>query len=332
MAETKTNQFQVMVMNGTKVDLTDPKNLSLEPLEHPGECEAEEVLIQVHAFAFNPVDYKINTLMPNHPTKYICCSDAAGVVTQVGSKVERLAVGDSVYTNTFLKVGTAASMIKVPQNLVSKYFGNGGGKIDYAEAAGVPLVAVTALDAVASLGDLEQGAKVIINGASGGVGLLAVQMCRNKGYDVTGICSGKNADLVKSMGASEVINYREQDFGETETKFDGFIDCVGGKSVWDKGQRILKQNGPFITIVGDDKMFEDSSPSVERTQDQTNAYQFIFYNPTSDKLDEIAKMISTGKLKVRYQEHRLGQVHEAMKALKSKTRGGVKVVVSMTNV
>merc|ERR1719493_60513 len=101
------------------------------------------------------------------------------------------------------------------------------GEIGAVEAAGLPLVAVTAMDAINDLGQLEEGSVIMINGASGGVGTMAVQIAANvKKYHVIGICSGKNVDMVKELGAAETINYREQNFSEYDGKIDGFLDLA----------------------------------------------------------------------------------------------------------
>eukprot|EP00493_Phyllostaurus_siculus_P025735 UN26080 len=118
----------------------------------------------------------------------------------------------------------------------------------------------------------------MVNGASGGVGTIVTQICANVfGYHTIAICSGMNEDLVRMLGAREVINYKEQDFAEYGGKVQGFIDLVGGKSVWDKAQNLLDEGAFFSTIVGDDPTFKDNSTTMARNNDQGNSYKFVFY-------------------------------------------------------
>jgi len=256
------------VLNGTSADLTDAKNLAIVEVDPNtlGDFTDDDVLIKVEAFALNPVDYKMNDLFKEYPKEHIMCSDACGIVEAAGKNAD-FSEGDKVICNSMLQVGVAAEYIVMNKDLVAKIDAD----MSATDMAGVPLVSTTAYDAVVALGELGEGAKVMVNGASGGVGTMVTQICSNVfGYHTIGICSGKNEELVKSLGAKETINYKEMNFADYGEKINGFVDCAGGKSVWDSAENMLTENGKFATIVGDDPTLADNTLwSVAKTFQNT---------------------------------------------------------------
>jgi len=313
------------ILNGTNADLEDENNLAIVEVDPKslGDFTDDDVLIKVEAFALNPVDYKMNTLFAEYPTEHIIASDACGIVQATG-KNAGFAKGDKVICNTNVKYGVGAEYIKVNKDLIAKIDAG----LDSEDMCGLPLVATTAYDAVKSLGELEQGSKVMVNGASGGVGTMVTQMCAKVyGYHTIAICSAKNQDLVEMLGAKEVINYREQDFGEYGDKINGFIDLVGGKEVWEKAQGILLEGAQFSTIVGDDPTFADNTSTIARSQDPTNSFNFVFYTSNGEKLAEIAEMVKDKKLVPRtHASYPSKMIRDAMKELKSRRATG-KIIV-----
>jgi len=313
------------VLNGTNADLEDSKNLAIVEIDPKslGTFTDDDVLIKVEAFALNPVDYKMNTLFAEYPTEHIICSDACGIVEAVG-KNAGFEKGDRVICNTNLKYGVGAEYIKVNKDLIAKVDAG----MNAEDMSGLPLVSTTAYDAVMALGDLEAGAKVMINGASGGVGTMVTQMCANVfQYHTIAICSGKNQNLVEMLGAREVINYKEQDFAEYGGKVQGFIDLVGGKSVWDKAQNLLEEGAFFSTIVGDDPTFKDNSTTFARSNDEQTNYKFVFYTSNGEKLAQIVQMVKDEKLKPWvHADYPARMIRDAMKEMKSRRATG-KIVV-----
>lgn len=311
----------VKILNGTSADLTDVANMAIVKMDPSslGGFTDDDVLIKVDAFALNPVDYKMNALFPEWPTEHIICSDACGTVCSAGENAS-FQKGDKVMLNSNLKFGVAAEYIVINKDLVAKT----DDCMSIAEAAGLPLVSIIAFDAINALGDLKKGSRVMINGASGGTGTLVTQICSKvHGHHVIGICSGKNEDLVRGLGAAEVINYKEQDFAEYEAKIDGFVDCVGGIQAWNKAQGILKEGAIYATIVGDDPTLADNSASFARTADPEVNYKFVFYASNGDKLAQIAQMVKDGKIKPQtHATYPATEIHEAMKELKSKRAVG----------
>jgi len=313
------------VLNGTGADLTDAKNLAIVEVDPKtlGDFTDDDVLIKVEAFALNPVDYKMNDLFKEYPKEHIMCSDACGIVEAAGKNAD-FSEGDKVICNSMLQVGVAAEYIVMNKDLVAKIDAD----MSATDMAGVPLVSTTAYDAVVALGELGEGAKVMVNGASGGVGTMVTQICSNVfGYHTIGICSGKNEELVKSLGAKETINYKEMNFADYGGKIKGFVDCAGGKSVWDSAENMLTENGKFATIVGDDPTLADNSVTVERSQN-TPKYDFVFYKSNGKKLTQIAQMIKDGKVKPQvHATYPASKIHEAMKDLKSRRARG-KIVLT----
>jgi len=309
------------ILNGTNADLEDEANLAIVEVQPStlGDFTDDDVLIKVEAFALNPVDYKMNTLFAEYPTEHIIASDACGIVEAAG-KNAKFAKGDKVICNTNVKYGVGAEYIKVNKDLIAKIDAG----MESVDMAGLPLVATTAYDAVKSLGELEQGSKVMVNGASGGVGTIITQMCAKVfGWHTIGVCSGKNEDLVRMLGAEEIINYREADFADYPDKIHGFIDCVGGKEVWDKAQGMMMENATFSTIVGDDKTFKDAATSAARSQSQDNCYNFVFYSSSGEKLAMIAEMVKNEQVKPWvHAEYPSKMIRDAMKELKSNRATG----------
>jgi len=318
----------VMWMNGTGGEC-NKENLCIQELKKSdlGALGDDEVLIRVSAFALNPVDYKMNQLFPDYPKKHITGSDAAGTIIKVGANVSDFKEGDAVFMNSQLQYGTAAELVKASVNVIGKYDAE---SMSFATAAALPLVTITAMDAVNALGELHE-ATVMINGASGGVGTMAVQICKNvKGYKVIGICSGTNIDMVKFLGADACINYKEQDFAECEEKLDGFLDLVGGKHVWDKAGPLLEEDKRFVTIAGDDPTFasEDGKKSTAARAEELEKYVFVFYSTTREKLEQIAWWVKEGKVKARIDTvYKAKEIVAAMTALKSHRATG-KIVLT----
>jgi len=310
----------VMILNGSGSILEDGENVKIMDVPVK-ECSEGKVKVQVQAFATNPVDLKINALMPQYPMEHIPCSDAAGTIVEVGSGVDNLQVGDQVFLNTNITVGTASEMIVVDSGVVARR-----GDMTSVQAAGLPLVSVTAMDALNALGDLEEGSLIMINGASGGVGTMAVQIAVHvKGYRVIGVCSGKNEEMVKGLGAEEVINYKEQNFAEYDRKIDGFVE-LATPGTYEGAKQILKENAPYVTIAVASE--EGMKKSMELSSDAAIQYEFVFYTTTAEKLDQIAAWVAEKKLKpMTHATFTMEQIMDAFKEQKTNRATG-KIVVT----
>lgn len=208
----------------------------------------DQLLVKVKASSINPIEWKMRQgvlqfLMGNN-FPLVLGYDVAGDVVEVGSQITRFQVGDAIYARLDQLTGGAyAEYAAVSEKVAAPKPTN----MKYTEAAAVPLAAMTALQALRDEGHQEAGQKVLINGASGGVGTYAVQIAKVLGAaEVVGVCSARNIDLVKSLGCDRAINYNQQDFTQENTKYDIVFDVIGNRS-FDDCKRVLQTDGYYIT-------------------------------------------------------------------------------------
>jgi NADPH:quinone reductase-like Zn-dependent oxidoreductase len=210
--------------------------------------DADEVLVKVLAVSTNPADwhslrgkpiFSRATLGLLRPKQKILGVDIAGQVEAVGSGVTRFKPGDEVYANLLDHgYGGFAEYVSVPSEVTASKPAN----LSFEEAAAVPMAAVTALQGLGQHGEIQPGQKVLINGASGGVGHFAVQIAKSSGAEVTSVTSTRNIDLVRSLGADHVVDYMTTDFVPSGRRYDFILDTVGNRSVPDL-RRALSEGG-----------------------------------------------------------------------------------------
>jgi NADPH:quinone reductase-like Zn-dependent oxidoreductase len=228
-----------------------PEVLKLEQLAKPVP-QPDQVLVKVHVAGLNPLDWHYMRGEPyvmrlgsglGAPNSERVGVDFSGTVEAVGSAVTRFQPGDEVYGGRngaladYLVVHADRAIVHKPAN------------ISHEQAAAVPIAAVTALQGLRDQGQLRPGQKVLINGASGGVGTFAVQIAKALGAEVTGVCSTRNVDLVRSLGADQVIDYTQADFTVGEPGYDLILDNVGNRSLSDL-RRALKPAGRLVIVGG----------------------------------------------------------------------------------
>lgn len=231
-----------------------PDVLELKEIEKPTP-KTNEVLVKVHAASANPADWHLlrgepflarfaNGLLKPKNTRL--GADVAGQVEAVGSNVTQLQVGDLVFGELPLNaLGSFAEYVTAPEALLALK----PDQLTCAQAAAAPLAAFTALQGLRDKGQLRPGKTVLINGASGGVGTFAVQIAKALGAaEVTGVCSTRNVELVRSIGADHVIDYTQTDFTRTGQRYDLIFDAVGNRSVGDLN-RALTPNG-ICSVAG----------------------------------------------------------------------------------
>ena len=228
-----------------------PDVLTFEDIVKPMPTD-DEMLIKVRAAAVNPVDW--HTLRgspyimrldagfgaPKHPRLGV---DFAGVVEAVGKNVTQYKPGDAIFGG---KTGAFAEYVVVRKDGA---FALKPSNVSFEQAAAVPVAAITALQALRDKGRVQPGQKVLINGASGGVGTFAVQIARSFGAEVTGVCSTRNMDLVRSLGADHVIDYTNTDFTGEGQRYDLILDNVGNHSI-PEYRRAMTPNGILVIIGG----------------------------------------------------------------------------------
>jgi NADPH:quinone reductase-like Zn-dependent oxidoreductase len=225
-----------------------PDVLELREVDQP-EVGDDEVLVRVRAASVNPADwyamagfpYVARPQMGLRTPRARLGLDVAGEVVAVGERVTRFKAGDEVFG---AGSGTLAEYAAVPEDaLVAK-----PAKLSFEQAAAVPVAGLTALQGLRDKGGIRPGRRVLINGASGGVGTFAVQVAKAFGADVTGVCSPRNGDLVASLGADQVIDYTRQDFTRTGRRYDLLLDVAGSRP-WSACRRVLEP-GATLVLVG----------------------------------------------------------------------------------
>jgi NADPH:quinone reductase-like Zn-dependent oxidoreductase len=281
-----------------------PDVLALMDIDRP-EVRPDEVLIKVRAASLNPYDWhmlrgdpRIARLMGSvgltKPKTRVAGIDVAGRVEAVGANVHDLKPGDDVFgfcVGSCAEYATAdiASVVRKPADL------------SYVQAAAIPMGAVTALHAIRDVGRVSSGQRVLVNGAAGGVGIYAVQIAASLGAEVTGVCSGRNLDLVRSIGATHVVDYQTEDFTDRVAEYDVILDNVGNRplsrlrrTVTPSGTVVLNGGGSPGRIIG-------AVGSILRAA-VVNVFvrQKITFVPTTRSLDDlltVVAMIESGELR-----------------------------------
>ncbi len=234
-----------------------PEVLRLEEIEKPVPKDGQ-VLVKIHAASANPADYhamrggmarvlaplimreNIGMRKPKDPS---FGSDIAGTVEAVGPNVTKFKVGDEVFGTCTKGSGGFAEYACARETRLGPKPEN----ITFEEAAGIPIAALTALQGLRDRGKIKPGQKILVNGASGGVGTFAVQIGKSYGAEVTGVCSTRNLDLIRKIGADHVIDYTQEDFSKNGERYDLICDAVGNHSVSDY-KRALTPNGICVII------------------------------------------------------------------------------------
>src|SRR5215203_7328825 len=232
-----------------------PDVLQFQDVEKPAPRD-NEVLVKVHAASANPADWHLmraepflarlaNGLLKPKNTKL--GADLAGRVEAIGGNVTQLQVGDDVFGEMPLnELGTFAEYVCAPEGLLALK----PARMTFEQAAAVPLAAFTALQGLRDKGQIQPGQRVLINGASGGVGTFAVQIAKSFGTEVTGVCSTRNLDMVRSIGADHAIDYTQADFTQSGQRYDLIVDIPGNHSLSDC-RRALTPKGTYVLIGHD---------------------------------------------------------------------------------
>ncbi|MDQ5930020.1 MAG: hypothetical protein QG594_1803 [Bacteroidota bacterium] len=289
------------------------EQLRLTQVAEPTVAE-NEVLVQIHAAGVNLLDSLIKwgefKLFLPYKTPLTNGHDMAGVITKVGSKVSKYKVGDEVFSRVSdYKIGTFAEYIAVNENDLAPKPKN----LTMEEAASIPLVGLTAWQALVELANVKKGQKVFIQAGSGGVGTFAIQLAKHLGAFVATTTSEKNIALVKSLGADLVIDYKTQDFATVLKDYDLVLHSNREKVVLEKSLGILKQGGQLISLVGPPtpefaqeiglpwylkfvtKLL--SSNARKEAKKLNVVFKFLFMRAEGKQLGEITKLIEAGIIK-----------------------------------
>jgi NADPH:quinone reductase-like Zn-dependent oxidoreductase len=274
----------------------------------------DEILVQVHAAGLNPID----NMIPKGMFKPILRlrlpatlgSDLAGVVVEVGSRVTRFRPGDAVFASTFDLSGTGAlaEFARVPENAAALKPAN----LDFVQAASVPMVGLTSWQVLMERARLKPGQKVFIPAGAGGIGTFAIQLAKYLGAKVGTTTSTGNVDLVRSLGADEVIDYKKQQFEDVLRDYDAVLGTVRGDAI-EKSLRILKPGSTVVSLIGPpDAAFARargmnffmvlvfgllSRKIIRRARKGGVAYSFLFVHPDGDRLAEIGELLNSGRIR-----------------------------------
>jgi NADPH:quinone reductase-like Zn-dependent oxidoreductase len=289
---------------------TEPLRYGDMPEPIPGQ---DDVLVEVHAAGLNPLDAKIRdgafkAVIPYRPP-FILGHDVAGIVIGTGSNVRRFKLGDEVYARPRDgRIGTFAERIAIDQADVALK----PGTISMEEAASLPLVALTAWQALVERAGLEMGQKILIHAGSGGVGTVAIQLAKHLGVTVATTTSAANMDLVKRLGADIVIDYRNQEFDKLLSGYDVVLNSLDGTTLR-KSLDILKPGGKLISISGppDPDFAREQglnwllrlvmrllSLGIRRSAAARDIrYSFLFMRANGIQLDQITTLIDKGVIR-----------------------------------
>jgi len=274
------------------------------------ELRADEVLVEVYAAGINLLDSKIRDgefkLILPYKTPFVLGHDVAGVITKIGARVRQFKVGDEVYSRPAdHRIGTFAEFIAINEADVAIK----PKKLSMEEASSIPLVGLTAWQALIEKGDLKKGQKVFIQAGSGGVGTFAIQLAKYLGATVATTTSATNMELVKSLGADVVIDYKKDDFEKILHDYDLVLNSQDGKTL-EKSLRVLKPGGKLISISGPpDPYFAEEigspwfvklimrllSSGVRKKAKRLNVgFSFLFMKANGGQLKEITSLINSG--------------------------------------
>ncbi|MDQ0792821.1 NADP-dependent oxidoreductase [Streptomyces sp. B1I3] len=308
---------------------------------------ADDVLVRIHAASVNPLDLKLRdgdfkAVLP-YRLPFVLGNDLAGVVTQVGPAVTRFAVGDEVYARPDKdRIGTFAELIAVRQDDVAAK----PSALTMAEAASLPLVALTSWQALVERAHVQPGQKVLVHAGSGGVGTIAIQLAKQLGAHVATTASTTKVELVRELGADVVVDYRKQDFETVLDGYDVVLDTLGGETLR-KSLRVLKPGGQVISIAGppDAALARELGASAvlrlamsalsfgtrRRAARRGVTYSFLFMQADGGQLSELTPLIDAGHIRpVVDRVFPFGQTLEAMEYVEKGRAKAGKVVVTMT--
>jgi NADPH:quinone reductase-like Zn-dependent oxidoreductase len=264
---------------------TDPQIADVDRPDLPDDS----VMIEVHAASINPIDWIImagyvQEMLP-YPLPWTVGYDISGVVTEVGPHAAGLSIGDEVFGRANgMQAGTMAEYAAIKASDLAVKPAN----ISHAEAAGVPLVGLTAWQALFDKGGLQSGQRVLIHAGSGGVGTLAIQIAKNAGAWVATTASAKNKDLVLGLGADQFVDYANETFEDVIDEVDLVIDMLGEDTLA-RSFDVVKHGGTIVSIKGDAPDGLAAARGVE--------FHSFFMEPSGEQLTKIADLIRDGAVR-----------------------------------
>lgn len=276
------------------------------------EINEYEVLAEIRSASVNPLDSKIRKgelkLILKYEMPLVLGNDFAGIVTKIGAKVTRFKIGDEVYGRPRdSKIGTFAEFIAVHEDDIALKPKN----LSFEEAASIPLVGLTSYQALHDVLGLRNEQKVLIHAGSGGVGTFAIQLAKLMGAYVATTVSEAGIDLVNTLGADEIVNYKEEQFEDILKDFDAVFDTQGGVTL-EKSFNVLKKGGKIVSVSGlptarfakeqglgfvKTKLFAVASQKLNRLGKKHNVdYTFLFMKSNGQQLQLLTQYIESGEI------------------------------------
>lgn len=279
-----------------------PDVLRLVELETPTPA-ADEVLIRIHAASVNAYDWHLLRADPFlvrlsmgffRPRNPMLGADVAGQIVAIGRDVTQFKPGDKIYGDlSACGNGGFAEYVAVPE----KYVARKPASLTFEQAAAVPMAAVTALQGLRDVGSVQPGHKVLINGASGGVGTFAVQIAKALGAEVTAVCSTSKIDLTQSLGADHVIDYAKEDFTRNGRQYDLILAVNGDRSLGDY-ERVLMPNGTYAMVGGSNsQIFQALLRGPIKSRSGGKRFTTVSAKPNQADLEVMNDLIETGRVR-----------------------------------
>ncbi|HYZ18300.1 MAG TPA: NAD(P)-dependent alcohol dehydrogenase [Gaiellaceae bacterium] len=294
-----------------------PNSLELRDVDVP-EMKDDQVLLRVHASSVNPVEwYGVTGFIAGRighglrrPKRMAVGADVAGRIEAVGKTVTAFGLGDEVFGTS--GYSWAEYAVASPNKLALK-----PASVSFEEAAAVPVAGLTALQALRDHGRVEPGQKVLINGASGGVGTFAVQLAKVFGADVTAVCSTRNVEQARSLGADRVVDYTREDFTRTGERHDLFLDIAGSRSFL-AYRRVLTPTATVV-LIGGPMTYRGLGPlphiggTILKSKGRSQTVKFFVAKIQTDDLTFMAELLAAGKVKsVIERAYPLSEAREAL--------------------
>ena len=317
----------------TYCDYGSPEVLKLRDVDKPVPAE-DQVLVRVRAASVNPLDWHYIRGEPyfmrfgaglRKPKVTRLGVDFAGTVEAVGKNVKRFKPGDEVFGG---RTGAFGEYVTVRED---RAIALKPANVTFEQAASVPVAAITALQALRDKGKVRPGQKVLVNGASGGVGTFAVQIAKTLGAEVTGVCSTRNVEMVRSIGADHVIDYTKDDFTNRPERYDVVVDNVGNHSLL-ANKRVLNPTGKYVMVGGPPGRWIDPIPralsAIVLSRFVSQDIRLFLAELNHADLDLLRDLMQSGKIKpVIDRKYPLSQLPEAIRYLEAGHARGKVVIV-----
>jgi NADPH:quinone reductase-like Zn-dependent oxidoreductase len=271
-------------------DYGDSSQININEVVKP-ELKDSQVLVEVHASSLNPFDSMVRSgyLKDAVPLElpFTLGGDIAGIVVEVGADAKNMALGDKVYGQANVVAGNSGALAEFSATS-SEQIAKMPSNLDFEQAASLPLVGVSALQAIYEHLELKSGQKILIHGGAGGIGAIAIQIAKNLGAYVAVTATGDAISFVKDLGADEVIDYKTENFSTIVSDYDAVFDTVGGDD-FVKSYAVLKQGGKAVSMIAPADEAKANEYGITALTQSTKV--------TTEALDKLSELVEAGVVK-----------------------------------